>query len=168
MAIQELVIIRIFAAARDRVWRAWTEPENVKQWWGPLGFTVPTIRIDLRVGGKYLFCMRGAAEPGGEVRDFWSTGTYKEIVPPEKLAMSDSFADEQGNIVPSTYYGMEGMPLELQMSVILEEIDGKTRMTLRHLGFSAGETSEMARSGWDQSFDKLAALLAGDNQVSVD
>ena len=69
-----LTIIRVFDAPRGLVWEAWTEPENVKLWWGPKDFTSPVNKIDLRVGGKYLSCMRS---PDG--KDYWSTGVYREI-----------------------------------------------------------------------------------------
>jgi uncharacterized protein YndB with AHSA1/START domain len=154
-----LIIERVFDAPRALVWKAWTDPEMAKKWWGPKAFTAPTINIDLKVGGKYLFCMRG---PGldGKVQDFWSTGTYKEIVPIEKLVMTDSFADEKGNVVPSSHYGMPGMPLELEVVVLFEDLgDGKTKMTLEHRGFPEGEHKTMASAGWNESFDKLAKAI---------
>jgi uncharacterized protein YndB with AHSA1/START domain len=55
---EELHITRVFNASRELLWRAWTEPEHVMQWWGPKGFTSPFCRFDLRVGGSYLYCMR--------------------------------------------------------------------------------------------------------------
>jgi len=97
----ELHITRFFNASREFLWRAWTEPEHVMQWWGPKGFTSPFCRIDLRVGGSYLYCMRS---PEGQ--DFWSTGVYLEIVPMDRIVATDSFADEKGNVVPASYYGM--------------------------------------------------------------
>ena len=152
---QELVITRIFDAPREHVWRAWTEPERLMRWWGPKGFTSPACKIDFRVGGKYLYCMRS---PEGQ--DFWSTGTYREIAQPSLLVCTDSFADEEGNVVPATHYGMSpDFPLELQVAVTLAEDGGKTRMTLRHVGIPAGEMSEMCEAGWNESFDKLAESL---------
>ena len=152
---QELVITRIFDAPREHVWRAWTEPERLMRWWGPKGFTSPACRNDLRVGGKYLYCMRS---PEGQ--DFWSTGMYREIARPSLLVCTDSFADEEGNVVPATHYGMSpDFPLELQVAVTLAEDGGKTRMTLRHVGIPAGEMSEMCEAGWNESFDKLAESL---------
>jgi uncharacterized protein YndB with AHSA1/START domain len=151
----ELVITRIFDAPRELVWQAWTEPERLMRWWGPKGYTAPVCKVDLRVGGKYLCCM---CSPEGQ--DFWSTGVYKEIVPPSLLVCTDSFADDKGNVVPATHYGMGAdFPLELQVTVTLAEEAGKTRMTLRHLGLPAGEMSEMCKAGWNESFDKLAASL---------
>ena len=148
----ELTITRVFDAPRERVWQAWTEPEQVMRWWGPEGYTSPSCRIDLRVGGAYLFCMRSP-----EGRDYWSTGTYSEIVPLERLVCTDSFADAKGNVVPASYYGMEeDFPLELQVTVTLEDQGSTTAMTLRHAGFPPGPLVEMTSAGWNQSFDKLA------------
>jgi len=154
-ATRELVITRVFDAPRELVWKAWTDPEHVVRWWGPKNYTSPVCKIDFRVGGKYLFCMRSP-----EGKDFWSTGTYREIIPPEKIVVTDSFADSEGNVVPASEYGMSEMPLELQVTVTFEDLgDGKTKMTLRHVGFPEGEMSEMAGAGWNESFDKLAESL---------
>ena len=155
----ELVITCIFDAPRAKVGKAWTEPESMKKWWGPKDFTAPVIKIDLRVGGKYLYCMRGAG-PDGVVRDVWSTGVYREIVPMERYAMTDSFADEKGNIVPASYYGMKGeWPLELLVKITFEEHNGKTKMTLKHVGMPDDKNRKGAEMGWNQSFDKLAESL---------
>lgn len=156
-----LVIERIFDAPRELVWRAWTDPEMLKRWWGPKEFSCPAARIDLRVGGKYHFCMQSEIGEEAWKRGIWITGEYREIVEPEKLVMTDCFADENGNVVPSTHYGMEGMPLEMLVTVTFEELEGnKTRMTLVHQGLPAGEHSEGASVGWNESLDKLAAALA--------
>jgi uncharacterized protein YndB with AHSA1/START domain len=154
-ATKDLVIERIFDAPRELVWRAWTEPEHFMRWWGPKDFTSPECQIDLRVGGKYLFCMQW---PDG--RKNWTTGTYEEIIPLEKIVFSDHFADEDGNIVPATHYGLsEDFPTRTLVTVTFEDLGGKTRMTLTHAGMLAGEMGEMAGEGWDQSFDKMAASL---------
>jgi uncharacterized protein YndB with AHSA1/START domain len=153
---RELVITRIFDAPRELVWKAWTEPERMQRWWGPENFTAPVCKIDLRVGGVYHFCMRS---PEGQ--DFWSTGVYREIVEPARLVCTDSFADEQGNVVPASHYGMPGdWPLELLVTVTFEDEGGKTKMTLRQTGIPSGQMSEMTEAGWNGSFDKLAAELA--------
>ena len=152
---KELVITRIFDAPRELVWKAWTEPERFMRWWGPKDFTSPACKIDLRLGGKYLNCMRG---PDGQ--DYWSTGVYREIVEPERIVYTDSFADEHGNVVPASHYGLSaGFPLELQVTVTFEDYGGKTKMTLKHVGIPAGEMSDMTGAGWNESFDKLAESL---------
>jgi len=150
----EISIIRIFDVPQELVWRAWTEPEMFKKWWGPKDFTAPVIKIDLRVGGKYLYCMRGPDD-----KDYWSTGTYEEIVTLERIVCTDSFADEHGNVVPATHYGMKDFPLKLEVTVTFEEHKGKTKMTLRHVGIPVGKMNELCQAGLNQSFDKLAKSL---------
>jgi len=153
-AAPELVITRVFDAPRALVWRAWTEPEHFKKWWGPKNFSAPVAKIDLRVGGALLWCMRG---PAGQ--DFWTTGVYREIVPIERLVYTDSRADEKGNRVPASQLGLPGdWPAEAVVTVTFEEQGGGTKLTLRQVGIPASH-SEMVRAGWNESFDKLAESL---------
>jgi len=156
---RELVITRILDAPRERVFRAWAEPERARRWWGPKGFTTPYCEIDFRPGGVYHNCMRSP-----EGRDYWSVGVYREIVEPERIVCTDSFSDEQGNIVPATYYGMsEDMLTEMLVAVTFEDYQGRTRLTLHHIGIPPGEDMEGAREGWSQSFDKLAEYLLAES-----
>jgi uncharacterized protein YndB with AHSA1/START domain len=151
---QELVITRVLDAPREVVWKAWTEPERFMLWWGPEGFTSPACKIDLRVGGKYLACMRS---PDGQ--DYWSTGVFREIIPMVKIVYTDNFSDAKGNVVPASHYGMQGdWPSELLVTVTFEEDGGKTKMTLRHDGIPAEIISD-CEAGWSGSFDKLAGIL---------
>jgi uncharacterized protein YndB with AHSA1/START domain len=152
---EDLFITRIFDAPREVVWKAWTDPEHMKRWWGPKSFTAPFIKTDFRVGGKYLYCMRSP-----EGKDYWSTGVYREIDPLKRIVVTDSFADKEGNIVPASEYGMEGdWPLELLVTVTFEDHDGKTKFTLRHAGIPGGEMLKMTNDGWNESLDKLADSL---------
>ena len=151
----ELNIIRTFDAPLKQVWKAWTDAESAKRWWGPKNFTAPFIKMDFRVGGKYHSCMRSP-----EGKDFWSTGIYKEIVPMERIVCTDSFADEKGNVVPASFYGMTGdFPMELEVTVTFKEQKGKTIMELQHLGIPEGEMLELTKAGWSESFDKLAESI---------
>lgn len=151
---QDLVITRFFNASRERVWKAWTNCNDLKKWWGPKEYTCPDCTIDFRIGGKYVFSMQD--EKGNKI---WSTGVYTEIMKPEKLVFTDSFSDENGNIVSSEEYGMTGVPLEMIISVLLEEENGKTKMTMTHAGLPAGEHHDGANIGWNTSFDKLEESL---------
>ena len=90
-----LVITRIFDAPRERVWKACTDPGEMKKWWGPKGFTTPVLSADLRIGGAFRYCMRSP-----EGKDYWGTGVYREIVPGKRLVYTDSFSDEKGNVCP--------------------------------------------------------------------
>lgn len=97
----ELVIVRVFDASRELVWRAWTDASVVKAWWGPRAFSVPVVKIDFRVGGKYFACMQGRM-PDGKEMSIYSTGTYLEIVPLQRIVVTDSFAGrrQRGSLGP--------------------------------------------------------------------
>jgi len=152
---KSITITRVFNAPRERVWQRWTDPDQYMCWWGPKDFSAPYAKFDLRVGGKYLSCMRG---PDG--KEYWDTGIYKEIVEPNRIVYTDSFADEHGNVVPASYYGMgSDVPLEMEVELTLEDLGGRTRLTLEHCGLLEGEMLEQTKAGWNQSFDKLAECL---------
>ncbi len=157
----EIVITRIFFASRELVWKVWTDCDLVKQWWGPKGFTMPFCKNDFRVGGKYLYCMRGSVGMGiWSRKDIWSTGGYREIVPFGRIVSTDSFADEKGNVVPATHYGMNAdFPLEMLLTVMFEDDEGKTKLILHHVGIPLGPDRDGARTGWNESLDKLAEVL---------
>ena len=145
-----IVIDRVFNLPLNKVWKAWTEPEGFKKWWGPEGYTCPFSEVDFSLGGKYLHCMRS---PNGE--EFWSTGVYQEITPYKKLVITDSFSDEEGNVIPASEYNMPGeWPTELLVTVTFKEEGEKTRITLRHEGIP-DEMRDECISGWNQSLDKM-------------
>lgn len=151
-----LVIERVFDAPRELVWKAWTDPEMFKRWWGPKGFTTPMAKIDFRVGGVWHTCMRS---PEGQ--DMWSTGVFREIVPMERIVTTACPSDAEGNVVSAAHSGMpEDAPLEMLWAVTLEDVGGTTKMTLRHEGLPAGPMRDGAGQGWRSSFDKLAEALA--------
>ena len=156
---KDIVITRTFDAPRERVWKAFTEPTETMKWWGPEGFTSPACKIDFKVGGKYLFCMRGPAGSDFD-KDMWSGGIYKEIVPMEKIVATDHFADADGNFISPEEFGMPGeWPEEMIVTFTFEEAGpGKTKLTLVHKGHPESMASD-ATTGWNQSLDKLAASL---------
>ena len=129
----------------------------MKQWWGPKGFTTPSLSLDLRVGGVFRYCMRS---PDG--KDYWGTGVYREVVPGKRIVYTDSFADEKGNVVPATYYGMGAdLPLEMLVTLTFEKEKGQTKVTLHHAGMPAGPDLDGATQGWNEMFDKLVKHLTG-------
>ena len=151
-----LAVTRVFAAPRDLVFRSWTEPERLKRWWGPKGFTTPFCALDLREGGIFLYCMRSS-----EGRDFWGRGVFREIVVPERLVLAMSFADAEGNVVPATYYGIgPDWPLQTLMTVTFEELAGATRVAVRDEGIPPGPDGDGTRQGWVEMLDDLAEYLA--------
>ena len=85
------VISRVFDAPREIVWKCFTDPEHMRRWWGPKDFKVLASKMDLRVGGTYLY---GMSAPDGSA--MWGKFVYREIVPPERLEFINSFSDENG------------------------------------------------------------------------
>ena len=151
-----LVITRVFDAPRSLVFKAWTDPEHVGRWWGPKGFTTPFCKIDLRPGGAFHYCMRSP-----EGRGFWGKGIYREIVEPERIVFTDFFADEEGNPVPATHYGMSpDWPAEMLVTVTFADHEGKTKLTLQHAGIPSGAEGDSCEAGWTQSLERLAEHLA--------
>jgi uncharacterized protein YndB with AHSA1/START domain len=113
------------------------------------------------VGGKYLYAMK--APMGKEVwsgKTIWSTGVYREIIPLKQIVSTDSFADENGNIISAKHYGMNAnFPLEMVLTVTFDDYDGKTKITLVHVGFPSAADRDGARDGWHESLDKLEQIL---------
>jgi uncharacterized protein YndB with AHSA1/START domain len=145
---KELTFIRTFNAPCKFVWKAWTDPKQLAQWWGPHGFTAPTCEIDLKPGGALRIHMEHPDFP-----NHWMKGEFLEVTPPSKLVFTN-----KAFIGPGDNAGIEGIT-----TVIFEEQNGKTRLTV------AAEVTKLApefsfayqgmNEGWNQSLDKLVALL---------
>lgn len=147
-------IERTFDAPVEVIWQLWTQPEHLQHWYGPKGFTVSAAEMDVRVGGKHLICMERQS-PDGSMK-FWTVGEYTEVVPNERLIYTDSMSDEKGNILPPSAYGGsdDEPPLVTVVSVLLEAVDGRTKMILTHAGVPADDGG--ASEGWEQALTKLA------------
>lgn len=145
---QELVMTRIFDAPREVVFKAWTDPERLKLWWGPTGFTNPVCELDVRPGGAIRIHMRA---PNGIV--YPMTGVYREIVEPERLVFSSSALDDKGN------------PLfEILNTVTFAEHGGKTKLTVHAkvmMATPAGAPHLAGMEmGWSLTLDRLAEYVA--------
>jgi uncharacterized protein YndB with AHSA1/START domain len=142
----DFVISRAFDAPRDAVWKAWTEPERLKQWWGPKGFKVHTCKVDLRPGGAFLYGMR--MPDGG---DMWGKFIYREIVAPKKLVFVVSFSDPKGGVTRNPWNA--NWPLQTMSTVELEEQGArKTKVTVR---WTPHEASELERKTFDEGRDSM-------------
>lgn len=146
---RDLVMTRLIDAPREKVYRAWTEPHLLKEWFAPLPYTTPAVELDVRPGGTSLVVMR---DPDG--RDCPNRGVYLEVVPNERVVFTDAYTEAW---VPSP------KPF---MTVILTFSDeaGKTRYSarVRHWSAADRETHEKMgfHEGWGKCTDQLAALVA--------
>ncbi len=157
----DFVISRTFDAPRELVWQAFTDPQRMKEWWGPKGFKVIHSKMDLRPGGTYHY---GMLAPDGT--PMWGKFVYREIVPPQRMVFVNSFSDEAGGI---TRHPMAPTwPLELLSTFLFEDEDGRTRFTVKwkplnaspeEIAVFAGAHGSM-QQGWTGTMEKIEAYLA--------
>ena len=140
---RELTITRVFDAPRELVFRAWTDPRQLTRWWGPAGFSTPSVALEVMPGGAWRTCIRS----GEDGRDYWSYGHYTEVAPPERLVLTFRWEDEDS-------------PETLVTVSFDDQGGGKTRMTFRQAVFASVEERDEHEGGWSECFDDLAALLA--------
>ena len=143
---QDLVLTRVFDAPRDLVFRAWTDPKHLAQWFGPNGFTNPVCEVDLRPGGVWRHVMRG---PDG--KDHPMTAIFQEFVTPERLIFTCYVPDRKKPL------------FEILNIVNFTEENGKTKLTVEAKVIqSTPEAAPMLagmEAGWTQSLERLAELL---------
>jgi len=140
---REIVMTRVFNAPRQMIYDAWTKPELLKRWFGPRGWSLVVCEIDLRVGGKWRFVLRG---PDGN--EMGMGGVYRELAPPERDVHTEKFDD---------------FPGESLVTGVLVESGGKTTMTATILYPSQEVRDIVLKSGIEhgaaESYDRLAEML---------
>jgi uncharacterized protein YndB with AHSA1/START domain len=162
MKTRDLTVTRIFDAPVDLLWKAWTEPEYVMKWWGPEHFTSPSARMDVRVGGTSIVCMRAPQDFGG--MDMYSSWVYREIVPMERIEFIQNLSDENGNLMDTGTFGLPPeFPRDTLTVVMFKDLgNDKTEMTVTEYNLPTPDT-EMGRNaelGLHQTLDKMAAIFA--------
>lgn len=149
-------ITRKFSAPVERVWKAWTTPEMMKQWWGPENYSCPDARMDVRPGGKSILAMQG---PSGNVQ--YSGGVYEEVIPNQKLVTTDEFMDKDGKFMSAKEAGMSGddWPDTLRITVEFKSLGAnESQIHLVHEGIPKNMHDDCV-SGWSTSLDKLKRLV---------
>ena len=145
---RELVMTRVFDRPREIVFKAWTDPKRVAEWWAPQRFTTPVCEVDARPGGAIRIHMRG---PDGTV--YPMRGAYREVVAPERLVFTSLVVDDDDNPM------LDGLT-----SVAFEDEAGKTKLTLQARAVAVVAPAVMyldgMEAGWTGSLDRLAEELA--------
>jgi uncharacterized protein YndB with AHSA1/START domain len=137
---REIRIERVFDAPRDRVFAAYTDPELIPQWWGPRGTTTSVDVMDVRPGGSWRFGVRN--EDGSETG---FRGTYREIVPPERIVQT---------------FEWEGMPGHVSVeTATFEDLGDRTKVTTTSLFHTTEERDGMLGSGMEQGLNETYARL---------
>lgn len=141
-----LQIIRTFDAPRERVFKAWTDPEQLKKWFYPKDFTQINNEWELKPGGTWRNCMTA---PDGE--EFTHGGEYRAIIEPERIVFTHAWDDDDGNPEHETL-----------IVIIFEDLEDKTRMIFTQGAFVSEESRDSHEGGWNEVFDKLTQLLSVD------
>jgi uncharacterized protein YndB with AHSA1/START domain len=136
-----LTLTRIFDAPRELVWKAWTEQEHARHWWGPRHHPSTHVEIDARVGGTWRIRLTGVADG----RELWHGGVFREVVRPERLVFTFAWDGERGE--------------ESLVTITFTEENGKTRMSFRQEPFVSADQREGHGEGWSSAFDRLDEAL---------
>ena len=156
---EDLVVTRIIDAPLEMVWKAWTEPEHVMKWWGPKHYTSPSCKIDLREGGKYVFCMRAPKDQGGQ--EHYTAGVYKKIVPMQYLEFTQGLSDKDGNPIDPTQVGMPpDFPREIRTTIVFKAKGEMTELTITEYDWPVSQMYVYSLAGLHQCIDKMAVALA--------
>jgi uncharacterized protein YndB with AHSA1/START domain len=158
---REFVITRIFDAPRDLVWKAFTDAEHLKHWWGPKGFKMLSCKIDLRPGGIFHYGMQA---PNGSV--MWGRWVFREIVAPERFTMVISFSDENAGVTRHPWTPV--WPAEMLGTSTFTAQGGKTLLTTCTIAINATDEERAAfeagfdgmKQGFTGTFDQFEAYLA--------
>ncbi|MEO8206298.1 MAG: SRPBCC domain-containing protein [Chthoniobacterales bacterium] len=141
---EKLVLTRTFAAPRERVFAAWTQPEQISQWFGPPNAEMLDVQSDIRTGGHYHIQFK--SEQYGEMKVY---GKYREVTPPSKLVYTWQWADDPAYVNHETLVTVE----------FIAKGDS-TELHLTHENFPTEENRSNHEQGWNCGFDSLEKLLA--------
>ena len=149
---KELIMTREFDAPRESVFKAWTDPKLVSQWWGPQGVFTPICEVDAKPGGRINIVMEAGEEMGNYKGTQWPMeGKFEEVHKPSKIVFVANAINE-GKVTP-----------EHRTTVTLEEVKGKTKMTVHVLVTKVLHGSAHAiaglEQGWNSQFDKLVEFV---------
>lgn len=151
----EILIVRRFAAPRELVWRAWTDPSQPVRWHAPSGCEIEFPAIDLRQGGRFRSVIR---TPDGA--DCWCAGEYREVTPPERLVYTIGLTDEHGHSTDADGAGKNAdWPVTTTVSVTLAEDGGGTLLTLHQTASEAVGRRTGAYPSWLSMLDRLELTL---------
>lgn len=159
---RDITFTRMYDAPQKLVFRAWTEPARLSEWWGPKDFSNPICFVDLHRGGAYRIVMRA---PDGT--EYPVKGVYEDVVPYSRLVMTISAEDhpEEWHALINKYrVGADTPAMAFHMTVTFDEVGVKTRLTIHsHFRSSVDRDATLkmgAVEGWSQSLDRLEELLA--------
>ena len=142
--VRQLELVRVLNAPRGKVFAAWTDPEKASRWWVPQDCELVSFKMDVREGGGWHRRMR---VPDGSVIAKW--GEYRELRAPERLVFTYNSQYADGTLDPETL-----------VTVLLEDLGGRTRLTLRHERFWSEPAAVSHTGGWTGALQRLSGFVA--------
>jgi len=140
----QLRVERLIAASPERVFALWTEPDQLAKWWGPEGYELPALAMDVRPGGSWRATTRGTDGLSRTV-----SGIYRAVEKPKRLVMSWGWHDDRG-----------GRGHETEITVTFEPTPGGTKLVLLQQEFETKTDRDRHHQGWSSTFNKLARIGA--------
>jgi uncharacterized protein YndB with AHSA1/START domain len=160
-SLDDFVLVRVFDAPRELVWKVWTDAQHLARWWGPTGFTIGVHELDLRNGGTFHYSMRS---PDGH--EMWGKFVFREITPTTRIRFVNSFSDPAGGV--TRHPGAPEWPAEILNDVTFQEHEGQTTLILRGVPIHASPAERRTfrdghksmEGGFGGTFAQLSAYLA--------
>jgi uncharacterized protein YndB with AHSA1/START domain len=157
---RDFVLTREFDAPRELLFKVWTDPLHLKQWFSPKGYTVLAANMDLRPGGTYHYGMRTA-----DGKEMWGKWIFREIVPPERIVFMNTFSDPHGGLTRHPF--APEWPQQMLSTITFTEREGRTTLTIRWSPHEASEGEcrvfdaghESMKMGWGGTMEQLTAHL---------
>lgn len=152
---------RTFNTDRDTMFKLWTDPDQLKHWWGPKGYTVRSAKVELKPGGLFHYCLESP-----EGAEMWGKFAFREVAKPKRLVFVTSFSDAVGGITKHPL--VPNWPREVMSRVTMVEENGKTTVTVEWSPYHATPTEtetfragqESMQQGWTGTFDQLEEYLS--------
>jgi len=150
---REVNISRVFNAPRELVFKAWSDPEHLKNWYAPNGCTIDIRAFDFKVGGVFHHCIKNPV-----YGDCWILGVFNEITEPERIVNTMGFSNEAGDVIEESPESKDAeWPGKIQTTITFEDMDGKTKLTIHQNVSEAVAKRSGAYQSWLQMLDNLAA-----------
>ena len=159
--VKEVELERTYDASPEKVWQAWTEPEMIKQWWGPDNVTIPECEVDLRAGGKFYIVMEAGEAMGPYKGTKWPMLAEFTAVEPNLKLFYTAKAWTEGQ--------KEETMIDQTTELTLTEEKGKTKLKIRAVIYKTGPKAVMAvqgmQAGFTQQLEKLGRFLSKNNRA---
>jgi uncharacterized protein YndB with AHSA1/START domain len=152
---RDLTVVRTYNTTLDLVWRAWSDPEQVKRWWGPNYFISSHCLMDFRVGGRTVVSLRSPDGP-----DTYTEWRYQRIAPMERIEFIQNRIDEHGAVLDQDFTDPESVtPRDIRTAAVFKALGPRTQLTVTEHDYPGGEAFRWEETRLEQTLDRLGTTL---------